>query len=259
MHIKSIIRDQNIILIIILIATTFVLHQSVGEHFWRWDDPIILKCAIEHTPLEYFFIPENYRCLTGSHVTPWLLFSFDLDFGLFGLFSQGFYWHHLFSLSLVSVASFWLLKLYIRPMLAFMGAMLFIIGSPVWVVAQQLMTRHYVEGLIFAIMALYCYIISLRKNQIAYATMGSFFYILATLAKEIYVPLVGILLFIPETNLKKRLYASLPYFLWSVAYIFYRNYLLGNFVGGYHSDYSLQLLITNFIKAPELVIGKVSY
>ncbi len=255
MRINSIVRDQNIILIIILITTTLVLHQSVGERFWRWDDPIILKCAIEYTPLEYFFIPENYRCLTGSHVTPWLLFSFDLDFGLWGLFPQGFYWHHLFSLSLVSVASFWLLKLYIRPMLAFIGVMLFIIGSPVWVVAQQLMTRHYVEGLIFAIMALYWYIISLRKNQMVYATIGSFFYILATLAKEIYVPLVGILLFIPETHLKKRLYASLPYFLWSAAYVFYRNYLLGNFVGGYHSDYSFQLLITNFIKAPDLVIG----
>jgi hypothetical protein len=145
---NPIIRYQNIIFIIILMATTLVLHQSVGESFWRWDDPIILKCVIENTPLEYFFIPENYRCLTGSHVTPWLLFSFDLDFELLGLFSQGFYWHHLFSLGLVSVASFWLLKLYIRPLLAFMGIMLFIVGSPVWVVAQQLMTRHYVEGLI---------------------------------------------------------------------------------------------------------------
>ncbi len=225
---------QEILLVLLLIIATVLLNKPVGDSFWRFDDPMILKCAIEYRWWEHFIIPESYQCLSAAHLTPWVTFSYALDYNLFGLEPKFFYYHQIFSLSLVSIFTFVLLRLYVNPLIAFFGILLFLIGSPVWVSSQQLMVRHYVEGLLFSIISIHFFILSLRFQQYRYALLGCLFYILATSAKEIYVPLLGILLFIPEGRLKDRFYAAIPYFIWGAIYIIWRKYMLGVFMGGYN-------------------------
>lgn len=228
------IHYQDFILIILLIIASILLNKPVGDGFWRFDDPTILKCAVEYSWWEHFIIPESYQCLSAAHLTPWVTFSYALDYNLFGLEPKLFYYHQILSLSLVSVFSFILLRLYVNSYIAFFGILLFLIGSPVWVSSQQLMVRHYIEGLLFSIISIYFFILSLRFQKYRYALLGCLFYILVTTAKEIYVPLLGILLFIPEGKLKDRLYVALPYFIWGVIYIVWRKYMLDVFIGSYN-------------------------
>lgn len=250
---------QDFILIILLIIASILLNKPVGDGFWRFDDPTILKCAVEYSWWEHFIIPESYQCLSAAHLTPWVTFSYALDYNLFGLEPKLFYYHQILSLSLVSVFSFILLRLYVNSYIAFLGILLFLIGSPVWVSSQQLMVRHYIEGLLFSIISIYFFILSLRFQKYRYALLGCLFYILATTAKEIYVPLLGILLFIPEGKLKDRLYVALPYFIWGVIYIVWRKYMLDVFIGSYQPvnkllEYFNENIIFSITKVPSFIL-----
>jgi|WetSurMetagenome_2_1015567.scaffolds.fasta_scaffold01766_9 hypothetical protein len=242
------INYRDISLIGILVIASILLNKNTGDNFWRGDDPSILKCAIEHNFWQYFIIPETYQCLSGAHLTPWVIFSYAVDYNLFGLKPIFFYYHQIFSLSLVSVFSFILLRLYTNSYIAFLGTLLFLLGPSLWVASQVLSYRHYIEGLIFTIISTYLFILSLRKNNIKYVVIGCLFYMLATSAKEIYVPLFGILLFIPEGKLRERFYFFIPYFIWGVIYLFWRKYMLGLYIGGYQADhYPLEQITNNFI------------
>ncbi len=253
-------KHQDIFLILLLILASILLNKPVGDAFWRFDDPMILKCAIEYRWWEHFIIPESYHCLSAAHLTPWVTFSYAIDYNLFGLESKFFYYHQIASISLVSIFSFILLRLYTNSYIAFFGILLFLVGSPVWVSSQQLMVRHYVEGLLFSILSIYFFILSLRFQKYRYTILGCLFYILATSAKEIYVPLLGILLFIPEGKLKERFYSALPYFIWGAIYIIWRKYMLGIFIGGYHptSDvfsYFNENLLSSLLKFPSFILN----
>jgi len=251
---------QEMLLVLLLIIATVLLNKPVGDSFWRFDDPMILKCAIEYRWWEHFIIPESYQCLSAAHLTPWVTFSYALDYNLFGLEPKFFYYHQIFSLSLVSIFTFVLLRLYVNPLIAFFGILLFLIGSPVWVSSQQLMVRHYVEGLLFSIISIHFFILSLRFQKYRYALLGCLFYILATSAKEIYVPLLGILLFIPEGRLKDRFYAAIPYLIWGAIYIIWRKYMLGIFIGGYHPtsnvlEYFNESIALSLFKFPHFILA----
>ncbi len=86
-----------------------------------------------------------------------------------------------------------------------MAALLFPAGSPLAYISEQLMTRHCIEGLVLALMSLYMFTRCLNKPAIGAWAASVGCYLLAVTCKEVYVPLVLLLPFIPRGPVRARL------------------------------------------------------
>ncbi len=194
---------------------------------------------------------------------PWMLISYEIDLALFGLNASLFYLHHLLALAAAAIALFFLLQLWVKRTPALFSAVLFLAGAPSLVVSQQLMTRHYVEGLIFSILSLYCFVSYLRGKRLILLAMSVVLYLLAVVSKEIYVPLAVLLLFIPESNLRRRITSALPFFGIVICYALWRRAMLGSFGGGYveladiFTMTFLSRVASSFLSFPTLLFGSV--
>ncbi len=217
----------------LLILLIVMLYGHSVELWWSYDDSQVLKHASQFHPWEYFFVSSAYQKLSGAHLTPWVSFSFDFDLWLAALDPYWFYLHQLISLIAVAFATFLLLRQWIGGVWAFLGAVLFVNGSVVVVVMHQVMTRHYLEGLLFCILALHLYCNAQRHESLKLAWLGALFYLLATSAKEIYVPLIVLLPMLTVSRFRLQWRYWLPYVAVAVLYTIWRRYMLGVWVGGY--------------------------
>ena len=229
-------KRYHLILVFLLLLLPFGRFYQVLFGYWRWDDSAILLQLLKNPAWKYFGIPRVYQLLSCANLTPWVMLSYQGDLTLFGLNPSAFYFHHLLSLACIAVAGYYFLLLWVDKKFAFFGVVLFVIGAPVATVMQQLMTRHYLEGLLFAILALSCFVLFLRRGKYYYLIAGVIFYLLSMTTKEIYVPLVCLLPWIPERTVKVRLKAMLPFVIVVFFYASWRQYMLGSFIGGYAAD-----------------------
>ena len=209
------------------------LYHAAVNGWWRWDDTQILRQALSQTPGEYFLSPEAYQVLSLKNFTPWLIFSFDMDLQFMGLDPAWFYARQLMALWLSGVVSYFLLRLRLPAGWAAVGGALCIMGAPAATTVQQLMTRHYLEGLLFSIFALYLFLISVREKRRFVPFLGAVFYFLAMGSKEVFVPLAMLCIFWPEGSLRKRLVTSIPYLSALFLYILWRKFMIGMVGGGY--------------------------
>jgi len=217
---------------VLLAAAVCLLHGNAVSGFWRFDDPQMLDFARHQPLIESFFRPDVWQKLGAPFFTPLLTFSYAIDDALFDLIPSGFYLHHLASLFLAAWMTTRLLRRWTPSVQATLGGILFLTGFPVTVVAQQLMTRHYIEGLVFAIAALICFHDASHRPGRAWT--GALCYLLAMLAKEVYAPLI-LFLFVAtdwRTSGPPRLRRLAPYLLAAAAYLPWRQAMLGG-VGGY--------------------------
>lgn len=218
---------------LLLSGAVYLLHGQALNAWWRWDDPVHLSFVVQHTPWEYFFVPQVWQSVSPVNFTPWLSLSYQTDLQLFGLRPAAFYAHQLASLWLASVMTYALLLGWVRPLWAFAGALLFLAGAPVAVVAEQLMTRHYVDGLAFALAATILAVQASRRERPSLAWAGAVLYLLAVLSKEIYAPLVLLLPLLMQGTLRVRARLLLPFMLIAALYTIWRLYMLGMEAGGY--------------------------
>ena len=190
---------------ILLTIVCLLLYYSALSGGWRYDDGPHLYFTAKYSPWEYFFIPEIMREQSWANLTPWNAFFYEIGLPFFGLNATGHYAHLLIIIWATAVATYFLLRLWLSPLKALIGPLVFLSMPPTGAIAQMLMTGHYAYGLLFTIIALYFYVASLRNNRWWFALVGAIFYLLACWCKELYVPLVGVLLFLPEANWKKRI------------------------------------------------------
>ncbi|WP_297326114.1 hypothetical protein [Nitrosomonas sp.] len=233
------------------------LHHSVLSGGWRFDDGDHLNFASTYAPWQYFLMPEITRLQSGANLTPWNTLFYDINLSLFGLNPTGFYMHQLMLIWLTSVATYFLLKLWIAPLWSLMGAVIFLVGAPTVHIANEIMTGHYASGLLFTVIALYAYVRAVREQRVSLALIGTLFYLLAVTCKEIYVPLIAILPFLPVGTLKDRLRFALPFSFVALAYIFWRLHVLGRLFGGYNlgGNYDFLLIIETFSNLPFFLFG----
>lgn len=225
---------QPIFIFLGLIFAAFIIHGSAIDNWWSYDDTQILKHAFLFSPYEYFFIPEAWRALIPFSFTPWLTLSYDLDLALFGFDPKGFYIHNLLTIGLCAYLFYLIAGQWLKPGFAIGGALLFLIGPPIVLAAQQLMVRHYIEGMLFYLLSL-CFILkSLRTgNTQWYGGLAGFTFAMATAAKEIYLPLGFIAFLLPIGSLRERLFAGWPILLVMALYVPWRWFMLGDPIGGY--------------------------
>ncbi|MFZ5775277.1 MAG: hypothetical protein ACOY3Z_07320 [Thermodesulfobacteriota bacterium] len=216
-----------------ILLAAWLLHGDSLGGWWCCDDPQILKQALRHSPVEYFTIPEVWRSLIPYSLTPWLTLAYDLDAALFGLAPAAHYAHNLLAIAGCAMLIFVLARQWVAGWPALAGALLFLAGSPIALAARQLMVRHYVEGLLFFLLAALLVVRGVRENRAGLAWPAGLAFAVAACAKEVYLPLGLAVFLLPEGGLRQRLRRGWPLLLVMAGYVPWRWYMLGRVVGGY--------------------------
>lgn len=223
-----------------LVLLVGALFRHITGDFWRGDDPAIVLHALQSPGLSAFFDPADWHKLSPSNLTPWLTLSFKLDLALAGVSPKAFYLHQLVSAGLASLAAYWLGRQWLPPAWAALIVALGLLGAPTAAVVDQLMTRHYLEGLLLALLALLAWVQAQRRGSMGWALAGAAAYALATTAKEVYVPLVLLLPWLERpmaghapANAARWWLRLLPFVAVAAAYVVWRRHMLGSPVGGY--------------------------
>ena len=251
----------NVCIFIVLCALVTVLNYSTLSGGLRWDDSTHLFHVQSFSIVDDFITPEIWQQFSPANLTPWLPLSYETDLVLFGLNFSFYYIHQFVALAAVAYALYHLLTCWVARKFAFFGSCLFLMGAPVFVVAQQLMTRHYVEGLLFCLLSLIFFVLSLRENRWYLILASAIFYLASVTAKEVYVPLVLLLVLIPESNARTRIITAIPHIAIAILYALWRAYMLEDVSGGYvdSSDYfsiaGISGILASFLTFPELLFG----
>ncbi len=226
------ILTHPLVVSITLLMLCVGLHRSVLSAGWRFDDGAHLYFAATYSPWEYFFIPEIIRQQSWANFTPFNALFYDLGLPLFGLNPTGHYAHMLLVLWLTAIVTYFLLRLWFTALTALLSAALFITMPATSAIAQMLMTGHYAYGLLFSVLMFLCFAQGLQKNDIRFTLSAALFYALACWSKELYVPLIAVLLFLPVDDWKKRFFHLRPFILVAIVYTIYRVIVLEG-IGGY--------------------------
>jgi hypothetical protein len=216
---------------LLLASLVWPLYGSAARLWWTFDDFFCIHFLQGKSPLGYLVSPELWR--PHRMFTPFLLLSYQSDMLLFGLRPAAFYVHQLAALAVAAVALFWLLRLWLAPGPAFLASLLFLLGVPTGAWVQELLVRHYIEGLMFSMASVGLFVASLREERPKLGVLSAGLYLAAVLCKEIYVPLLGLLLVLPERDLRTRLRRSRAHLVVLAVYLAWRYAILGTLLGGY--------------------------
>ncbi len=210
-------RWRDILALSLLSALLLVAYYPVCEAFFMADDPYLLQAAIEHGPWRHFFDPNLRLPETPLVLMPWLHASFYGDYRLFGIEPMGFYVHQLLALWLVIALLYVALQAFSRlARTVALGWLL--LSAPAAQAAQFLMTRHYLEGICFALLAYLCQRRAQQKVSLAWAGLAACWYGAAMTAKEIFVPLPVLFIFMrPRQLLVPHAVLVLAYSCWRAA------------------------------------------
>ncbi len=234
------------VLLLMMLPATAVLYGSTVSGWWCCDDSQLLKFAIKYSPWQYFTVPEIWREAVNSSLTPLEVLAYDLDHALFGTRAAAFYVHNLLSIALAGWAVYLVTRQWTdRAGPAVAAGLLFLTGSPVAISSEQLMGRHYEEGLVAFLLAVYLFVRAAREQRPGLAAWAGVAYTLAATAKEIFLPLGLLPFLLPVGPLRLRARLGWPFLLVMLLYIPWRAYMLGNALGGYQpagSWLSLQTL-----------------
>lgn len=249
-------KNEHILVIFLFFTLTFLIHGGAMNASWRWDDGAHLKFAIIHSPSQYFFIPEIARLNSYANLTPWNVFFYDINLSLFGMDTRWHYAHLLLIVALGIVLFYAVLRLWLPLLPAFMGALTLLLGKPTYHIAAGLMHGHYATGFALSMIATLGWVHYLRSGKKYWIALSVVSYILATACKEVYVPLVILLPFLPAGSIKQRAQATIPFIFAGITYAWWRYIMLGALVGGYsQGNFELEKALQQFSKIPTLLIG----
>ncbi len=254
---------NNLLKYLLFITITLI---AINQHLlfanWRWDDTQILLHALNTSAWDNFTNPDVWRKFSPNNLTPWLILSFEIDYILFGLNPLGFYFHHLLSLIILSFLFVYLaIKLTKENTSGVIFLIIFLSGAPIYTLTEQLMTRHYIEGMIFCILSIiFCLKYSDSKIY-KYLVLSLMFYSFAAISKEIYVPLIGLLLLIYFYRGALNYKIVFLHFIIGLAYAAWRFFMLPSVFGGYStinsdgSNIEFDRYFSGYLKIPELIFG----
>jgi len=226
-------RYEELIALVTLGLLAFAIHKSALNGFWRFDDGAHLEFAALYSPWQYFLQPSVMLLQSYAHITPYNVLFYEINLALFGMEPRWHYAHQIIILALTAFSTYRFLRFWQGPLASLLASMLFLGGLPTLFVAQQLMTGHYATGLLFTVLSLHSFVLGVQRNHRGFVWLGAVLYLLATTCKEVYVPLVLLLLAIPIGELKTRLKAALPYAAIAIVYTLWRYAVLGQLIGGY--------------------------
>ncbi len=214
-------RSLAFLALISPMALFWFLNRRALQAWWIGDDPCHLIAISDHGLWRPFFRSIGY------FLTPWLNLSLGADFLLFGLQPRGFYMHQLVAYAVLVLVAYVFLRLFLTPPSCSLALSLFVVSAPSFAVTQLLMNRHYLEGLILTLAALYLYRRAITQNHLCMAICGSGLYLLATATKEVFVPLVFVLPLLSGGKRRSTVRHATPFVVSALVYGVWRFYMLG--------------------------------
>src|SRR5258708_5329030 len=223
-----------------LIVALIVLHHQVLRLWWNHDDVFVLHYVSEHRPWQYCLEPQVWRQLPMRMLTPLLFLSMHLDLGLFGADPRAQYAHQLAAAALAFLGFYAVLRLWLPPAPAALGTGVALAGAPAASLRQLPPTRHYLEGMVLAALAIVLFVRAAAAGREPPAgrralalSLSALCYLAASLAKEVFVPLVLFFPWLAPGGVGRRLRLTAPHFGAFLFYLGWRLYMLGTLGGGY--------------------------
>lgn len=216
----------------VIALVTSALHWRILSLGWTYDDPFHLHFLLTHR-FRMVVTPTFWRELPFKMYTPLQFASYKVDLHFFGVNARLWYVHQLISLSAAAAALFALLRLWWRRSFATIGTALFVCNPQVLGWAGLLMARQYIEGFVFACVAITLYGRYLRQKRLPLLVIAVSTYAIACLCKEVFVPLPILLFLMPESTSRESARSVLPFLAVTALYLALREAMLGTFFGGY--------------------------
>jgi hypothetical protein len=219
--------------VLLALAVSVVYLRSIFR-WWYEDDPLQFHYVAQiASPLHIFTRPSILRSFgTGNGVVPIQVLSYWLDVKLAGYSPLFAYLHSLLSLIATTLLLYTLLvRWLVDRMVSLAVVLLWLILPATLVVHQFLATRHYMEGLLFALAA--AVVVEdtdasggSRWNQ---TWRGAVVLLLATfsmLSKEIFAAIVPVYLLVIGLSRRRPVYVLFSIVL-VTCYVLYRLWLFG--------------------------------
>lgn len=221
------------------------LYRHTLNGWWMYDDTYVLWRVAEHGISGHFFNPAIWKDFSNVTFAPWSLLSNGVDLYAFGVNAEAHFLHHLLAFFLLLALAYVLFCRFLPPLFASLSLSLFLVSTPAAALVSFLMLRHYLEGLVLAVLAVLAYLAALQRQRVWLAWLGALAYLAASSAKEIYVPLVAALLLLPpwtedwRSLLRERWRYWLPFVLAAALYVGWRFFMLGgNILSSYGESYA---------------------
>ncbi len=216
----------------LLIAATFLLYHRILGLFWIYDTPFHLRLLSEHGPLDFLFSHAPWS-QEKNVFTPLFFLSMALDRALGGSSPAVYYVHQLAAIASCGLALYAALRLWLEPVFATAGALLFIVGPAVAASAPVLMVRHYFEALGLACAAFALFVLALRRSRPGWTLASAALFLAALLTKEIAAPLVVLAALAPVADWRRRLRYLAPHGAALALYGLWRVLLLEHPLAGH--------------------------
>ncbi len=163
--------------------------------------------------------------------------SFKVDWLLFKMNPAGYAIHSILSLLAASIVLYFFLRLYTERRSALIGILLFLLHPITLHMTGLFFRKHYIEGLFWALLGLYFFVRADRMGRAS--VLSAFFYLIASLYREVYVVLPAIAFLISKQSMiLKRLRNTLPLWAGLLIYTLWRLWIREG-IGGYPSNQPL--------------------
>ena len=205
--------------------------QSIFK-WWYEDDPLQYARVLSIVnPFEIFTSQLLRTWSTGKSFVPMQILSYWIDVRLFGVSPRMAYIHSILSLiaSMILICAV-MAKLTQKKLASMLITVIWLLLPSTLVVHQFLATRHYMEGLLFGLAAIYLTLLfpssSILRNNLLILFIG-FFTLAAMLSKETYAAVIPTFIFI--CGLHKRQYRLvILMIIIAMLYAFYRIWTIGS-------------------------------
>ncbi|HKS22669.1 MAG TPA: hypothetical protein VJZ76_07720 [Thermoanaerobaculia bacterium] len=214
-----------------LFIASLVVYRKILRLWWMYDDPFLVNLLRQFSLPQSLYARDLYHALGRPIFNPLLMFSLKADLLAFGLDTTRLYVHHLIAFALIPPLLYLLCRLWTPPLASLATAGTALVAGPTLEVVPQLMLRHYIEGGVFALAAAILFVLAVRRaNGWLLTAASALLYLSAAAAKEVYAPLILVLLVVPEGTWRQRIRLLIPHAVAAAIFGIWRIAVVGTSV-----------------------------
>jgi hypothetical protein len=214
----------------LLAAFVWVLYHKVTTLWLTLDDANTIHIVSENALRSFFF---DGALWPQKLYTPLLFVATDGEWTAFGLDTTRWYLAHLAMIAASAIAIYATLRRYFDPIGASAAALLFAAAVPLCGLTMSLTGVHYFMALLLGALSTIAYVTALRRGRLSLSFLSAALYFLGMLAKETVVPLVVLLVFLPDRDWRTRARLAVPHGVAIIVYLALRRAVIGTIAGGY--------------------------